>query len=401
VNVETDIAVLVPSGLASMNAHPNSHRDVVWPTALDEGPLPFQTRAQGVSCRSEHDEETVAFGAHLRPAPPAEGLPQQSSLSRQRDPIAIAQSLQQHGGTLDVSEDQRQSSDRRRHAHTLEYPTRAEQGTVANGRLRCFDAKMTLAYGRDGVGISYQFQGSGPLTLLFVHGWAGSGDYFRQTIDCLDASGLRTVTVDLRSHGQSDRADGYSLDDSAADVLKVADAVDAEKFILLGFSMSAKLAQYVAVQAPTRVVGLMLIAGCPATEIPFPPEILADWYSRVGNAAALSAVTQQYADLPISTQVLERIGEAAAGVPLAALSGTLDTCLTTSFADALHAIHIPIVVVGGTRDSIFTPDVLRAGVLPPLPQARLALLDCGHEIPVEMPTELAAITEGFLAGVNH
>jgi non-heme chloroperoxidase len=260
---------------------------------------------------------------------------------------------------------------------------------------------MTLAYGSDGVGISYQVRGRGPLTLLFVHGWAGSGDYFHQTIDCLDTSRLRTVAVDLRGHGQSDRADGYSLDDSAADVLKVADAVEAEKFILLGFSMSAKLAQYVAVQAPTRVDGLVLIAGCPATVIPFPPDILADWYSRVGNAAALSAVTAQYASLPILTQVLERIGEAAARVPLAALSGTLNTCLTTTFADALHAIHIPAVVVGGIRDSIFTPEVLRDGVLAPLPHARLALLDCGHEIPVEMPAELAAITEGFLAGVNH
>jgi pimeloyl-ACP methyl ester carboxylesterase len=260
---------------------------------------------------------------------------------------------------------------------------------------------MTLAYGSDGVGISYRVQGSGPLELLLVHGWAGSGDYFTESIDCLDTSRLRTVALDLRGHGQSDHADTYSLDHIAADILKVADAVDASRFVILGFSMGAKLAHYVAVKAPERVTGLMLVAGCPATEIPFPAEILADWYGRVGNADALSAVTTEYASLPIDAKVLERIGAAAADVPLAALTGILDACLTTSFADALDGFHTPTLVIGGKRDSIFTPDVLRAGVVGPLPKARLALLDCGHEIPVEMPAELAAVTEGFLAGLHH
>jgi len=96
---------------------------------------------------------------------------------------------------------------------------------------------------------------------------------------------------------------------------------------------------------------------------------------------------------------MDRIGDAAAVVPLVALEGTLTACLTTSFADRLNVVRAPTVVVGGTEDAIFTPDVLRAGVVQPLPQARLALLKCGHEIPVEMPYELAAVTEGFLAGL--
>jgi hypothetical protein len=30
----------------------------------------------------------------------------------------------------------------------------------------------------------------------------------------------------------------------------------------------------------------------------------------------------------------------------------------------------------------------------------VAQLECGHEIPVEAPVELAAVVEGFLAGLN-
>jgi pimeloyl-ACP methyl ester carboxylesterase len=260
---------------------------------------------------------------------------------------------------------------------------------------------MPIARGIDGVGISYQVRGSGSPVLVFMHGWSGSGEYFADTIDALDLSRVRTVTVDLRGHGGSDHAAGFGFDDIAADVLTVADAVGAETFVVFGFSMSAKFAQYVAVKAPHRVSGLILVAGCPVSEIPFPPELRADWLARVGDGEALAALTQQYASRPLPAKVMERIAAAAARVPLAALTGTFESTLDRSFAERVDVVRSPTVVVGGTQDAIFTPDVLRAGVLAPLPQARLALLECGHEIPVELPQQLAAVTEGFLAGLTH
>ena len=40
------------------------------------------------------------------------------------------------------------------------------------------------------------------------------------------------------------------------------------------------------------------------------------------------------------------------------------------------------------------------GVIAPLPHARLALLDCNHEIPIEQPRELAALLQAFVAGLG-
>jgi pimeloyl-ACP methyl ester carboxylesterase len=60
----------------------------------------------------------------------------------------------------------------------------------------------------------------------------------------------------------------------------------------------------------------------------------------------------------------------------------------------------PTLVIGGTGDTMFPPDALRAAVVGPLAQARLELVDCGHEIPLEAPHELAALIEGFLAGLD-
>ena len=50
---------------------------------------------------------------------------------------------------------------------------------------------------------------------------------------------------------------------------------------------------------------------------------------------------------------------------------------------------------------MFTPDLLREAVAAPLPGARLVLLDAGHEIAIELPGQLAALIEAFLAGLGE
>src|SRR5262249_53164051 len=125
----------------------------------------------------------------------------------------------------------------------------------------------------DGVRLHYHVRGTGPLTVVMMHGWAGSGRYFDQLLEQMEP-GLRAVTMDLRGHGDSDRPErGYTDEGLAADVLCVVDAVGAEQFVLVGFSMSGRFAQYVPLLAPKRVRGLVLVAPCPASPIPFPPEM--------------------------------------------------------------------------------------------------------------------------------
>jgi pimeloyl-ACP methyl ester carboxylesterase len=253
----------------------------------------------------------------------------------------------------------------------------------------------------DGVAISYATVGEGPPHLLFMHGWAGSGRYFDATIEQLDLTRLGAVTYDLRGHRESDPAsDGYTLERIAADALAVADAAGLGEFVVVGFSMSAKFGQYVSVVAPHRIVGQILIAGCPAGEVPLPRETTDDWLSREGDPVGMAQVPEPYMTRPVEPELIERFGRDAAMVGRAALEGTLSAVMTTSFTDRLASITAPSLVVGGSGDPMFGPDALRAGVVAPLAGARLALVDCGHEIPLEAPRELAAVIEAFLAGLG-
>jgi 3-oxoadipate enol-lactonase len=249
-----------------------------------------------------------------------------------------------------------------------------------------------------GVEIAYRAVGKSPPTLLFMHGWAGSGAYFDLLLEQLDLSRLQAVTYDLPGHGDSaGGVDGFSLDGIAADAIAVADAAGAEAFVLVGYSMGGRFAQYVSCLHPDRVLGQILVAGAFATEMALPPELLEDWYGRAGNADRLVELERAYSSKPVADEVWDAIGRSAARVPLVALQGTMDATIATSFADRLGSCDTPTLVVAGAGDALFSPDVLRDGVAALLPNARVETLDCGHGIPVEQSRELARLIEGFVA----
>jgi len=260
---------------------------------------------------------------------------------------------------------------------------------------------MPVARSSDGVDIAYRSVGKDPPTVVFMHGWAGSGAYFDVLLEHLDHTRLRSVTFDFRGHGDSGRPDdGYTLDRFADDVLAVADDAGAKTFVLVGFSMSGKFAQYVSSRQPARVLGQVLVGGCPVGELPLPPELVADWYGRAGSAEQMIDIVRSFATQPIAENVLDDFGRDAARVPLVALRGTMEAVTATSFVEELADATTPTVVIAGLRDQMFSPDALREGVVAPLRSARLEVFDCGHEIPIERPQELAALIEGFLAELS-
>jgi pimeloyl-ACP methyl ester carboxylesterase len=260
---------------------------------------------------------------------------------------------------------------------------------------------MQLTRTPDGSEIAYRTVGTAPPDLVFLHGWAGSGAYFDETIAALDLARARVTTLDLSGHGTSPPSDSdWSLDSISDAVLAAADAANVDRFVLVGFSMSGKFAQHVACRDADRIAGLVLVAGAPAAPIPIPSELLADWYGRAGDAEAMKELIRGLVSGPIDEAALDRFGRDAARVPRSALEGTVRAVTETDFAAAASEIRAPTLVVAGARDEFITTELLRAGVVEQIQAARLALIDCGHEIPLERPTELAALIEAFLAGLS-
>jgi pimeloyl-ACP methyl ester carboxylesterase len=254
----------------------------------------------------------------------------------------------------------------------------------------------------DGVTLSYQVFGEGPFNLLFMHGWGGSGAYFTETIQNLNMAGLQVITFDFRGHGSSEKVDkGYTLDQFAHDTLAVADQIGAGKFVVVGFSMSGKFAQYLQVVEPGRVLGQILVSGFPTTEIPFPIELQHDWVSRAGNSQKMIDLLKNgFLSQPVKSEVLQRSGDEAAKATAQALDETLNMACRISFVDKIQNSQLPTLVIGGLTDPMCPPDMLRQTMVAPFPGTRLALVDANHEIPMEKPLELAGLIEAFLAGLR-
>jgi non-heme chloroperoxidase len=249
--------------------------------------------------------------------------------------------------------------------------------------------------------IAHRSAGTGPPELVIVHGWAGSAAYFEELVEALDLEQVRATSLDLSGHGDSPDADGdWSLDRIDDAILSVADAVDARKPVLLGFSMGGKFVQHFALRHPDRVAALVLVAGTQASSLALPPDLLDSWYAAAGDAAAFEALVRPFLTGPVDPAALERFAHEAARASLPALRGTMQTTLETDFSNELAALDLPTLVVAGGRDEFFTVELLRDTIVSKIRGARMAIVDCGHEIPLERPRELAAIVEAFLAGLR-
>lgn len=76
-------------------------------------------------------------------------------------------------------------------------------------------------------------------------------------VDTLVAGGLSVVVFDNRDAGRSSRLDhDYALSDMADDVVALADALDIDRFHVLGISLGGMVAQLVAVRHPERLLCL-------------------------------------------------------------------------------------------------------------------------------------------------
>ncbi|ASU35883.1 non-heme bromoperoxidase BpoC, putative [Mucilaginibacter xinganensis] len=69
---------------------------------------------------------------------------------------------------------------------------------------------------------------------------------------------FKTIALDCRGHGQSDKPSQFTITDHANDILAIMDHFGIKKAHLLGVSMGSYIAQLVAITAPERIDKLIL-----------------------------------------------------------------------------------------------------------------------------------------------
>jgi pimeloyl-ACP methyl ester carboxylesterase len=113
----------------------------------------------------------------------------------------------------------------------------------------------------DGVRLAVADSGEGgPVVLL--HGLTATRRYVVMGSRALERSGHRVIAYDARGHGCSSPApdpEAYTYEDLGRDLEAVLDALGVERAVLAGASMGAHTILWLALRAPERVGGLVVI----------------------------------------------------------------------------------------------------------------------------------------------
>ncbi len=101
--------------------------------------------------------------------------------------------------------------------------------------------------------------GTGP-NLLLLHGLTANAHAFDAVLHAGLLDKARVLTVDLRGRGLSSMpAFGYALQDHAADIIGLLDAMGLQKVVLGGHSYGGLLSAYIATLYPERVEKIVLL----------------------------------------------------------------------------------------------------------------------------------------------
>ena len=211
----------------------------------------------------------------------------------------------------------------------------------------------------DGIGLSYSVEGEGPPVLL-IHGFASTGAInWVDTgwVSALVAAGYRTIRFDNRGHGDSRKLYDpqlYYAHEMAEDARRLLDYLGIGRAAVIGYSMGARIAAFLALRHPDRVaaavfggMGMNLIHGLEDSQ------------------AIISALQAEDPALIRSAtgQMFRRFADATKS-DRAALAACMIHSREPMAEDEVRRIKVPVLVAAGSADSMAGSPSALAALLP-------------------------------------
>jgi pimeloyl-[acyl-carrier protein] methyl ester esterase len=243
--------------------------------------------------------------------------------------------------------------------------------------------------------------------LVLLHGW-GMNAAVWEGLPAAVTADRRPAPIELPGHGTVPLTGAEpDLEGWAAACLQAAP----ERAVWLGWSLGGLVALQVALQAPERVCGLVLVTATPrfvrAPDWPWamPPETLAQFHD--GLLAEPAATLERFLALQVrgseaARETLRALRREIALRPppeSAALANGLSILQESDLRARLPELRCPTLWLFGQRDTL-VPAGVAEGIGALLPQARVRVIPgAGHAPFLSHPGEAAAEITGFVAGL--
>jgi len=234
-----------------------------------------------------------------------------------------------------------------------------------------------------------------PETIVLLHGFSGTRRAWDGVGELLDPERYLPLALDLPGHGEAfDAPRPITFAGCVQHVLARAP----ERFVLCGYSLGARIALQLALSAPERVSGLVLIGCNPGIE---------DAAERAARLAADLKLAEDLEAIPFEdfierwrTQPLFAADPAVVGElaradqrrnrpeALAAVMRGLSVGAMAPLWGRLGELSMPVTVLNGERDAKFRVIGERMGGL--VAEGRVLVASGGHGLPLENPGAVAA-----------
>ncbi len=237
--------------------------------------------------------------------------------------------------------------------------------------------------------------------VILIHGFPFNRSMWGPQLEALSAR-YRTLSYDVRGHGQSDKGDGqYSFEFFVDDLIKGMDHFKIESAVLCGLSMGGYIALRAVERHPERFEGLVL---CDTKSEADSDEI------RIKRAAAVRAVKKDGANafaegfvktvltdktLRTKPDLVRSVSEMIRGNSVLGLSGALlAMAARTDTTAALEKIALPTLILVGEEDRLTPPSASEA-MMEKIPHAAMSVIpEAAHLSNLENP---AVFNERLLA----
>lgn len=252
----------------------------------------------------------------------------------------------------------------------------------------------------DNIRLFYRLEGKadGPVLVLSHSIGTDHGMWAPQVEDLLPY--FQVLRFDTRGHGASDAPKGeYPVERLGRDVIGLVDELNISKFAFCGLSLGGAIGQWLALNAPDRVSGLVLANTSPQ----FGPRT--NWESRMQTVSekGMAGIAEIVMPRFFSSETLAR-GDVYANAVKSVLLGTSPIgywgcCAALRDFDAtqsLGKIRIPTLVIAGDRD-VSTPWEGHGQLLAHnIPSARALRLVAAHLSNLERPRSFTVALLDFL-----
>ena len=202
-------------------------------------------------------------------------------------------------------------------------------------------------FNSDSVEIAFDDEGEGP-PILLIHGFASNGRVnWVNTgwVKTLQSAGYRVITIDNRGHGESEKLynpDLYSAPDMAEDARRLLDHLGIARAHVMGYSMGARIAAFLAINHPSRV-GAVIFGGLASRMI-----------TGVGGGAEIARGLEASSLLDVTdvnARTFRIFAEQTRG-DLKALAACIKSSRVKITGEMLATIKAPLLVVAGEKDDV-------------------------------------------------